>query len=356
MIFRTNLSSQEEKAVYDSKKERYGEGEKAITPGYELSTLINAIDESQAEALKEAVEIIKTTSSDTVRTPIGWRVSAKTNEKLEELAAQVNATKSDVVRGIIHMRAKELKGKNEDAGFSAAAWVINNGAVLPVRLIINEVMRIKSDFFVLSDYDRTALGRCDLKSFFSEQGYAIYESRNVADERGFLVLYNKRFDLIAQVTGAREAFLPLLFRDKNTHREIVLVAVKVPSKANVNETLKTLDDLITDLQQARIKSAEIVAAGDFRSIPSYIENNKLFQSLTVCPSQKGVWSFVYEKTWRNTLDHIFISNGLEYVGKAEYKTDFLADENYNGATAEDYIDRDLHLPNHAVVYSKIKYK
>lgn len=355
MQIKVSLSEFEENTIYRSKKERYGESATGITPGFELATLIKSIDETKIEELEEIITQLKETS-DTVRIQVvNWRISIEINEKLENLAARVNATKSNTIRGIIHIRACELKGNNENTSFSAAAWNINCGTIIPVNLIIDEVIRVSPDLFVLSSYNRAALGRGDLKEVLSEQGYAVLESKYCPGKKGFMLVYNsRRFKLIAEMSGAQTAFLPIAFRDNNCGRDIVFVCVKVPYNDNVKETLLKLDELVVELRQERFKAAEIIVAGDFRAIPSKIEEYGVLRAYSLCTTRNDEWSFVYESNYKNKIDHIFISNGLGFVDKAEYKWDFLSDD-YNGLTAEEHINIPG-MPNHAVIYSQMKYK
>lgn len=358
MQIKVSLSEFEEKAVYLSRTERYGESAAAgITPGFELGSLIEEFSDAKIDELEKIVIHLKETS-DTVRAPINWRIKLDTNKKLEDLAARVNASKSDVIRGIIHMRARDLKGNDENMFFSTAAWVMNCGAVIPVNLIVEEIIRVRSDIFVLSSYNRTALGRGDLKTVLAEMGYGVFESRYYPGKKGFLVVYNsRRFRLIAEIPGAKTAFLPLAFRDNNCGRDIVFVCVKVPYNDDVEDVLRKLNKLVDDIrQEKKYQTAEIVMTGDFRAIPSWIEKLGVWSgSLSLCPTRNDEWSFVYENNWKNKLDHIFISNGLECVDKAEYKWDFLGDDHYNGQTAAQHINIPG-LPNHAVICSQIKYK
>lgn len=363
MFIRLNLSKREQQGVYDSKEARYGaEQAKSIHPGKELSNLIESINEANLNELETAIAEIKQT--DIVREPIGWRISAETNKKLEDLAVRVRATKSDVIRGIIYLRARELKTSKEDINFSVAAWVVNNGDVIPVNLIVKEIMKTNADLIVLSNYNRASLGRTDLKTFFKEQSYEIYESRYDPEKRGFLVLYNgRRFNLISEASGGQDAFLPICFKDQNTKKDVVLIAVKVPYKGKngeevkVEETLHKLDELVVDLQQ-KIKNAEFIVAGDFRALPYKFLEYKVLQSLSICHTHGSEWSHVLKNgdyLGKRLIDHIFISSGLQLIGNSEYRWDFLEEECYHGLTAGDHIETHG-LPNHALVRVQVKYK
>lgn len=359
MQIKLNLSLEEQQTINRSKSEKF-EDPGAITNGYELARLIRSVNDSDIRELESIIKELRETSADTVRTGVNWRIASDVNEKIEKTAAKLNARKSEVIRAIINRRAQELKaGKSTCKSFSTVSWNINCKNILPVQLLIDEVLKRKSDIFSILGYNKAALGIADLKSLFAEQGFGgIYESAYLPGKRGFLVVYNdKRFKLTAELPGGDSFILPILFRDKVADRDIVFVCVKVPynDDVDVRTALEKTDKFVCGLKQnEKFKDKEIIVQGDFRAISRKIDEFKVFCSLSLCPSRRDEYSFVYETGFSNKIDHAYISNGLEAVETA-YKWDFICEDFYGGITATDYITIDG-LPNHAVMVLKLKYK
>ena len=354
MQIKINLSALEQEIINLSKEEKYEEP-KAINKGYELARLIMSTNDSDIEELRCITEKLRETSAETIRTGVNWRIASEANEKIEKIAAQINARKSLVIRAIITKRGNELKINNSTTctGFTTAAWYIKSQHTLPVSLLIDEILRNnKVDLWAFLGYNKAALGRTDLKNFLTEQGFGCYESAYLPGEKcGFLIIYNKRFKLIAQLQSAKSFIMPLHFRDKSAGREIVFICVKVQYNDDVETALKEIDKFV---QKEEFKDKEIILQGDFRAISEKIEEFRVFSSLALCPSRNDEYSFVYPKGHTNKIDHAYISNGLESV-KTAYKWDFITEEYYGKITPKDHITIDG-LPNHAVMCLEVKYK
>lgn len=107
MKINLRLSSTEERILYSSKVKKFGEdGAAGVQIGYELARLIKA---AKLEDLKNNIDIAEEWSLGWIKEPVCWRISAEAMETLNQLAAQLNSSKSSVIRAIIYCRWLEIK-------------------------------------------------------------------------------------------------------------------------------------------------------------------------------------------------------------------------------------------------------
>lgn len=363
-IMAINLTETDTNIVRRSIKTEFGSY--ANHPGNEVSRLLKIFYNNRPEQLREKISEIRNASDEAVRKQVGWRTTAEAIDLLNKAAEEMGATKSEVIRAVIGLRADELQTLEHtgDLCFSLSSWTAaSNNGVLPVKIIIDEVMRTSPDILLLSNYSRAALGRADFKGFLEEEGYRIAESPYMANQAGFCIAYkNFRFEMKKDTYPSFSPYyLPVTLSDKLSEKDIFVVAVKIPLTDNsgknvdVREAIVKLCGLISERQNNYKKDAAIIAAGDFQEIPAWLgANTVLPHILSLCPTGEKEWSFVHNNGWRNKIDHIFISDVFECLS-AENNWDFLTDNAYADLKPDSHIDVPG-VPNHSVLRASITYK
>lgn len=271
-------------------------------------------------------------------------------------------------------------------------WNINGRAgfvnyVVPVRLIIDSVIKIQPDIIVLTEFIRLACGFCELKNAFTDLGYDVECSKYQINTNGILIASKKEIQATEIDTTTMSKPNYLAKKLKINEKELLIVGTRIIPTDDWKERKEQLDNLIEKLETHKNTGGKFIVIGDFNNGNIQYESNKDFEYPKTCerhsynyqiiwriieedkkwslitpdqggPYNNGKFSIITKdnkgKTYHTKDDHIISSLSKDNFSNYDYIWSFVSKENgYGDLTKNDYLSDLIGLPDHAILVTEI---